>query len=629
MHLLLTQIVVVLWLAFASVTFAQSKYIHQSENTDTVIVFVHGVTGSAERTWKNGDKYWPQMLTEDSTFSDAAIYVYDYPASARANLSIDELANHMRLDLKGNGIHKFKRVVFLVHSMGGLVTRSFLLKNRDIAAKTAFIHFYSTPTTGSQVAALAKLVSNNPQFSQMKTMDAHGFLADQLRQWIAADFEIPSYCAYESKKTFGLQIVSLQSASALCSASLDAMNFDHIDIVKPESNAAQPYLAFKVAYEEEQSNPRINDQQFQILLQTLENVLGSDSGVALNDKTHQRYLDNLLDQVEGQKLIITDLQALVEKQAKRIKAILDDENISDDIKRLVGLGRLDDAEELVDEHYRTTIQSETKVLAQKLYERGQVKELKLKYRVAFESFEQAAILQPRSAKYLNRAGQLASRLAKYDVATRYLQQSLEINRESLGESHPSTASSYNNVASNLDAQGHYEEAEPLYRKGLEIRQQTLGEQHPDTAASYNNVASNLNAQGRYEEAEPLYRKGLEIFQQTLGEQHPDTASSYNNMAYNLDDQGRYEEAEPLYRKGLEIRQQTLGEQHPSTASSYNNVASNLDDQGRYEEAEPLYRRAVEVLSRALGDSHPNTIIVRNNWEQSKLKVTTQDKKNEH
>lgn len=77
-----------------------------------------------------------------------------------------------------------------------------------------------------------------------------------------------------------------------------------------------------------------------------------------------------------------------------------------------------------------------------------------------------------------------------------------------------------------------------------------GEDHPDTATSYDNVAFNLNAQGRYTEAEPLYRKALGISERVLGDDHPDTGTSYNNLASNMDAQGRYSEAEPLYRKAL-------------------------------------------------------------------------------
>ena len=46
-----------------------------------------------------------------------------------------------------------------------------------------------------------------------------------------------------------------------------------------------------------------------------------------------------------------------------------------------------------------------------------------------------------------------------------------------------------------------------------VRRQALGEAHPDTATSYGNVAANLNAQGKYAAAEPLLRKALEIRRQ--------------------------------------------------------------------------------------------------------------------
>ena len=50
------------------------------------------------------------------------------------------------------------------------------------------------------------------------------------------------------------------------------------------------------------------------------------------------------------------------------------------------------------------------------------------------------------------------------------------------------------------AQGKYAQAQPLYEKALEINRRLLTDDHPDTALSYNNLASNLNAQGKYLEA---------------------------------------------------------------------------------------------------------------------------------
>ncbi len=53
-------------------------------------------------------------------------------------------------------------------------------------------------------------------------------------------------------------------------------------------------------------------------------------------------------------------------------------------------------------------------------------------------------------------------------------------------------------------QGKYEEAEPLHQRSLSIYEKVLGQDHPWTATSLNNLAALYDDQGKYEEAEPLY-----------------------------------------------------------------------------------------------------------------------------
>ncbi|KXZ48009.1 hypothetical protein GPECTOR_31g373 [Gonium pectorale] len=72
------------------------------------------------------------------------------------------------------------------------------------------------------------------------------------------------------------------------------------------------------------------------------------------------------------------------------------------------------------------------------------------------------------------------------------------------------------VAGRMALEGRYTEAEPLYRQALELRQRVLGEAHPDTAASLNNLANCIDSQGRYTDAEPLYRQALDLRQRVLG-----------------------------------------------------------------------------------------------------------------
>jgi tetratricopeptide (TPR) repeat protein len=93
------------------------------------------------------------------------------------------------------------------------------------------------------------------------------------------------------------------------------------------------------------------------------------------------------------------------------------------------------------------------------------------------------------------------------------------------------------AAGSLEQQAQYGKALALWQEGLKWCREILGQDHPHTATSYNNVAANLNAQGKYAEAEPLYQAALDICRKVLTEDHPQTATSYNNVAFNLNAQG--------------------------------------------------------------------------------------------
>jgi hypothetical protein len=155
----------------------------------------------------------------------------------------------MRAVLDANGVKNYSKMIFLSHSMGGVVTRAYLLQNRDIADRTAFAYFFSTPTTGSQAASIAQWAFSSPQIAELKSMKAEDYLADVVRQWRAAEFTFPSYCAYEKRPTFGLAlVVTMDSASNLCTKPLDPIDADHSGMVKPASENSEPYIAFKFAY---------------------------------------------------------------------------------------------------------------------------------------------------------------------------------------------------------------------------------------------------------------------------------------------------------------------------------------------------------------------------------------------
>jgi len=230
---------------------AHSHYVRRT-NADTVVVFVHGIFGDANTTWTNSEThaYWPELLTKDAAFSGADLYVYAFSSPYFDSAStLDELVEQMNLVFASDEVFaKHKQVVFLCHSMGGLLTRKLLTRYQPLAAQVSLIYFFSTPTTGADVTRLALVFSANPQITAMLPGAADRYVDILQRDWRAAGFRTVSRCAYEEEKTKGVRIVDPSSASMLCDGSVLPIQKDHIGIVKPEDAEALSYTTFKQAF---------------------------------------------------------------------------------------------------------------------------------------------------------------------------------------------------------------------------------------------------------------------------------------------------------------------------------------------------------------------------------------------
>jgi tetratricopeptide (TPR) repeat protein/CHAT domain-containing protein len=241
------------------------------------------------------------------------------------------------------------------------------------------------------------------------------------------------------------------------------------------------------------------------------------------------------------------------------------------------------------------------------------------YAKAEPLFRQALEIVKNSGKNPELAAQIRSGLAllceatgRYDEAERLDLDVLEIRRKALGEKHPSTAESLNNLAGLYLSRGDFAKAEPLYQQALAIERQVFGENHPNTAMILLNLAGLYRLMGEYAKAEPLIRQTLAIRKKVLGEGHPDTGATLHSMALLYEAMGDYAKAEPLYRQAIEIDKKILGEDHPNTAADLNNLAHLSDLMGDYQQAESLYRRALQILRKTVGEYSPNTANTLNN-----------------
>jgi tetratricopeptide (TPR) repeat protein len=218
-----------------------------------------------------------------------------------------------------------------------------------------------------------------------------------------------------------------------------------------------------------------------------------------------------------------------------------------------------------------------------------------------------ALESATSAGILERIGRCQESNGQYVPAELAHRQAWSLRKGLLGQEHPNTLTSMNNLGSVLEGQGKYEEAEAMHQQALKGYKKMLGQEHPNTLTSMNNLGSVLEGQGKYEEAEAMYQQALEGSKKVLGQEHPDTLASLNNLGLVLGRQGKYEEAEAIHREALEGSKKVLGQEHPNTLASVNNLGLVLGRQGKYEEAEAIHRQALEGRERVLGQEHPKTL----------------------
>jgi hypothetical protein len=129
------------------------------------VIFVHGLNGDARTTWQpegQPERFWPEWIGED--LLDVGVWSVGYPASAFAwngsTMPLADRAVNILKSLHTRDLGTNRPVVFITHSLGGLLVKEMLRKATDrsvsegelLAKNTQGIVFLSTPHAGSNLA---------------------------------------------------------------------------------------------------------------------------------------------------------------------------------------------------------------------------------------------------------------------------------------------------------------------------------------------------------------------------------------------------------------------------------------------------------------------------------------------
>jgi pimeloyl-ACP methyl ester carboxylesterase len=247
-----------------------------------VIVFVHGLHGDRTSFKAANGAYWPDMVRTDPRFAYSDVEVAEYPTpESNGKMSSVKLAEILFNRLSQDHVWQHREVVFIAHSLGGILVEQMLLRHPAEAAKVRFIVSYGTPHEGSTVARIASLYDKDPLLNDLSDASDNTFLTQLESSWRGHDSVngIHRFCAYESEDTMPedgfarylrthTRVVSYFSATYGCDVTTppQEIHADHIHLVKPTDRASSAYDFFYRVYRD---NPILQEQTV-----TRENVIG-------------------------------------------------------------------------------------------------------------------------------------------------------------------------------------------------------------------------------------------------------------------------------------------------------------------------------------------------------------------
>lgn len=143
---------------------------HESSESDTVIVFVHGIFSNSRSAWLNTDHnvYWPDLVLDDPIFARPSVFLGGYYTSVTSgSYSIRDAANalyrHLTLPKApvSEPVLAKQKILFVAHSTGGIVVRHMLVRHaEEFAEKTVGLVLMASPSIGSEDALRFERISD-------------------------------------------------------------------------------------------------------------------------------------------------------------------------------------------------------------------------------------------------------------------------------------------------------------------------------------------------------------------------------------------------------------------------------------------------------------------------------------
>jgi pimeloyl-ACP methyl ester carboxylesterase len=250
----------------------------QHETAIADIVFVHGLGGDAQATWKvdpkRDDTFWPKWVYDDFRDSNTpcTVWTLAYPAAATGwtnrggAMALPDRATNVLEYLVNNKIGE-RPIIFVSHSLGGVLTKYILRmgsesKNgayRQLAQQTHSVVFMATPHRGSNLASILRGLQVALPTAAIDDLRADSAYLNQIDMWYRDNvdkLDVRTFAVRENRKLGSklLWVVPGPPFWVVDPTSADPnipgrpvipIDANHFEICKPDSRDAPAYTNVK------------------------------------------------------------------------------------------------------------------------------------------------------------------------------------------------------------------------------------------------------------------------------------------------------------------------------------------------------------------------------------------------
>jgi pimeloyl-ACP methyl ester carboxylesterase len=144
------------------------------------VLFVHGFSGDPLATWIAKDQEpFPALIASDPDLADFDVFMFSYRTSRLSGDTLDQVARQLGDEI--DGPLASYHVIFVAHSMGGLVCMQYILNRLDRGHRLPILGLlmYGTPTTGIELVRIAQIMAFG-----LKLVPGVGWLGSAAQLWL-------------------------------------------------------------------------------------------------------------------------------------------------------------------------------------------------------------------------------------------------------------------------------------------------------------------------------------------------------------------------------------------------------------------------------------------------------------